>query len=313
MAFTITGVAEKSIADEVGIRPGDKITHLGGELLIDYIDYLYFTSGDYLTVTVEKPDGEILEAEIEKDPEESLGITFEGDGFGKKRACRNKCVFCFIDQLPKGMRESLYFKDDDWRMSFVMGNYITLTNISDDEFERILRRKTSPLYISVHATDEETRSYLLGQNSGTDILKKLQRLKDAGIHFECQAVLVGGINDGAVLEKTISDLEMFYPYAESLALVPLGLTGHRENLAKLEPMSRECARGILDILDRWQKHFLEKYGTRFVFGADELYLKAERPLPAYEEYEDFAQAEDGVGLLRGLTTEVEQSLALFEG
>lgn len=313
MGFLVTGVEPGSIAEEIGIQPGDTITAMGGEPLLDYIDYLFFSAKEELTLTVETAGGETFEAEIEKDAEEMLGISFAGDGFGKKRSCHNKCIFCFVDQLPKGMRKTLYFKDDDWRMSFVMGNYITLTNVNEAEFERILRRKTSPLYISVHATDDDVRAYMLSQPKGRGIMERLRRLKDAGIHFECQAVLVGGVNDGPVLEKTIRDLETLYPYAESLALVPLGLTGHREGLKQLAPIDKKCAEGILDIAEKWQGHFLKKYGTRFVFGADELYIKAGRPIPAYETYEDFKQMEDGVGLLRYLTDETRRALAAFEG
>ncbi len=199
-------------------------------------------------------------------------------------------------------------------MSFVMGNYITLTNVNEAEFERTSAAENIVrIYISVHATDDDVRAYMLSQPKGRGIMERLRRLRNAGIHFECQAVLVGGVNDGPVLEKTIRDLEALYPYAESLALVPLGLTGHREGLKQLAPIDKKCAEGILDIAEKWQGHFLKKYGTRFVFGADELYIKAGRPIPAYETYEDFKQMEDGVGLLRYLTDETLRALAAFEG
>lgn len=307
MALTITGIEPESIAEELGLEKGDVLLRMSGEPLKDTIDYLYFSSQEFLTLEIARGE-ETFTAEIEKDPEEPLGIIFEGDGYGKKRGCRNKCIFCFIDQLPRGMRKTLYFKDDDWRLSFVMGNYITLTNVDEEEFNRILKRKTSPLYISVHATDDDVRARILGTPHGRGILDKLARLKQAGIVFHCQAVLAPGINDGQVLEKTLADLTALYPYAQSLALVPIGLTGHRNGLTPLAPVDRKSAQGILDILERWQKQCIKELGTRFVFGADELYIKAGQPLPPYETYEDFLQLEDGVGLVRKLLFEAEEAL-----
>ena len=241
------------------------------------------------------------------------GMEFRDDGLGKSRGCANKCVFCFVDQLPPGMRESLYFKDDDWRLSFIMGNYVTLTNLSDAEFKRILARKVSPLYISVHATDDEVRARLIRCPRGSGIMDKLARLKDAGIRFHCQAVLCKGINDGPVLEKTIADLCSLQPFAASLALVPVGLTRHREGLAALEPMDGDAAALIIDIAEKWQKKLLSERGGRFVFCADELYIRAGRPFPSAEEYEDFAQIEDGVGLVTQFMQEVEEALSTLRG
>ncbi|MBQ9941797.1 MAG: DUF512 domain-containing protein [Christensenellaceae bacterium] len=308
MALIVKQVHDGSIAREAGLRSGDLLLRINGEEIIDQIDYLYFSALEELTLEVQRPGQQPVQIEIEKDADEPLGLDYEGDGFGKKRSCHNKCVFCFIDQLPSGMRDTLYFKDDDWRMSFVMGNYITLTNVNEQEFERILRRKTSPLYISVHATDDDVREKILNQKKGRGLLSRLQRLCEAGIDFECQAVLAEGLNDGEVLDKTIADLEQFFPHARSLALVPVGLTGHRDGLYPLSPMTREGAAAILDLMEKWQKRFLEKYGRRFVFGADELYIKAGRELPSYDEYEGFAQLEDGVGLLRSLMDEVSWAL-----
>ena len=313
MALEIEHVQKGSIAEKLGLEPGDFVTHMGGEVLRDFIDALYFEAEAKLPLVARKKDGSILEVEIEKEEYESLGISFVDDGLGKSRGCANKCIFCFVDQLPRGMRETLYFKDDDWRMSFIMGNYITLTNVSKREFERILARKTSPLYISVHATDDDVRAQLIGQQRARGILEKLGRLKDAGIRFNCQVVCCPDLNDGPVLEKTISDLAALYPACESLAIVPLGLTGHREGLAQLKAMDKASARGVLEIAERWQKKMLRQQGTRFVFCSDELYIRAQRELPPYEAYEDFAQMEDGVGMVQNFLFEVREALEQFEG
>lgn len=311
MALEIERVQKASIAEQLGLEAGDVITKMGGEPLRDCIDALYFEAEAKLSLVVRKKDGSLQEMEIEKEEYESLGIQFIGDGLGKSRGCANQCVFCFVDQLPKGMRKTLYFKDDDWRMSFIMGNYITLTNVSEAEFARILARKTSPLYISVHATDDDMRAYLIGQQRARGILAKLERLKEAGICFHCQIVCCPGLNDGPVLEKTISDLAALYPACESLAIVPLGLTGHREGLKKLRPMDKEAARGVLEIAERWQRKMYQAHGTRFVFCSDELYIRAQKELPPYEAYEDFAQMEDGVGMVQNFLFEVQDALANF--
>lgn len=309
----IESVQKGSIAAELGLEPGDKVTHMGGEVLRDCIDSLYFEAEAKLPLVVRKKDGSTLEVEVRKEEYEALGIQFVGDGLGKSRGCANKCVFCFVDQLPKGMRQTLYFKDDDWRMSFIMGNYITLTNVSEAEFERILARKTSPLYISVHATDDDMRAYLIGNERARGILGRLERLREAGICFNCQVVCCPGLNDGAVLEKTIADLAALYPACESLAIVPLGVTGHREGLAELKPVARQSAREMLAIAEKWQEKMLEEQGTRFVFCSDELYIRAEKELPPYAAYEDFAQMEDGVGMVQNFLYEVDDALENFQG
>ena len=213
--------------------------------------------------------------------------------------------------MPKGLRNTLYFKDDDWRLSFVMGNYVTLTNVSEREFERILQRKVSPLYISVHATDDRIRSCMLTQPRGSGIMQRLVRLKEAGIFFHCQAVICKGYNDGEILEKTIADLAKLMPNAMSLALVPVGLTGHREGLTKLEPLDRQTANKIIETAHRWQKKLFRQYGTRFVFCADELYIRAQREFPPPEEYENFSQLEDGVGMASLFMKEVKETLGQF--
>ena len=304
MPLYITQVRKNSCAYKMGIRPGDQITEMNGEAVSDFIDYQYFTAEDRLSVSFRKPDGTMVNKHIVKDPYDDFGVDFEES---KCRSCANKCIFCFIDQLPEGMRDTLYFKDDDWRMSYIMGNYVTLSNVGEKEFDRILRRKT-PLYISVHATDEATRSRILNTKNAA-ILPRLKQLAEHKIPFNAQAVLAAGINDGAILEKTITDLMELHPYASSLALVPVGITAHRKGLFPLHVMQRDEARAIIAIAERYQKTALEKLGTRFVFCSDELYMRAELPLPPVEEYEDLEQKEDGVGLVSSFFDEAEQALA----
>lgn len=313
MAFTIETVYENSIAEEIGLKPGDMITKINGEPFIDQIDYVYFMSETELALEILREDGTELIAEIEKTPEEELGVDFKENLMGKKQRCHNKCVFCFVDQLPKGMRDTLYFKDDDWRLSFMMGNYITLSNVPEAEFERILKRKTSPMYISVHATDETVRACMLRNKRGGNILNRLTRLKEAGIHFNTQIVLVPEMNDGAVLKKTVFDLAGFYPYTSSVAVVPVGLTKHRDGLAPIRGFFKEEAATTIETIHRWQAHFLETLGTRFVFAADELYIKAGLPLPEYREYEDFAQIENGVGLVAEFLDDAAYAMETLAG
>lgn len=304
MPLYVTHVEQNSCADKIGIAPGDAILEINGESVNDFIDYQYFMAEEHFSVSVRKSDGSCFRKKLHKDPYDDFGIDFRES---KCRACANHCIFCFIDQLPKGMRDTLYFKDDDWRMSYIMGNYVTLSNVGEREFERILRRRT-PLYISVHATDPAVRKRILNTRNA-EILPRLQRLAQAKIPFNCQAVIAAGVNDGAVLEKTIADLLPLYPYASSLALVPVGITGHRDGLYPLSVMTKEQARVIIAICEKYQKIALEKYATRFLFCSDELYFRAELPLPDFAEYEDFEQKEDGVGLVTAFFDEAENALA----
>lgn len=304
----IKEVYEQSIAREMGLSPGDVILKINGERAIDIIDYLFFESRETLELSVLKAEGKVVQYALQKGEEEPLGIEFEADGLGVNRGCVNNCIFCFVDQLPEGMRSSLYFKDDDWRLSFVVGNYVTLTNVSEAEFQRILRRKPSPLNISVHATDEVVRTFLLG-NQKSGLMNRLHSLKKAGIMFNCQAVLCKGINDGPVLEKTILELSALMPNALSLALVPVGLTGHREGLPGLQLIDEKTAGEIIGIAEKWQKRLLKECGRRFVFCADELYIKAKKPFPPAEEYEGFMQLEDGVGLVALFRDELASALS----
>ncbi len=305
--FEVESVRNGSAAQRGGILPGDRIVSVNGEPLLDYIDYIYFCAQRRLKIRIER-QGAVKTLLIVNGDEEDLGITFTEPLLGKKRVCGNKCVFCFVHQLPRGMRKSLYVKDEDWRYSLVMGNYVTLSVISDDEVKRIIRRKASPLYISVHTVDEAQRRAMLGNQNAVPIRPLLKRLASHGIRFHAQAVVCPGFNDGERLEETIRFLCGLYPAAASLAVVPVGLTGHREGLTPIEPVSQSAAQETIKTVEKWQKECLNSIGTRFVFASDEFYIRAGLPLPSAEDYESFAQIENGVGLVATLLAEAEEAL-----
>ncbi|MBO2517193.1 MAG: radical SAM protein [Clostridiales bacterium] len=296
MVHVIDEVSPRSVAYRWGVRPGDELISICGEELIDDIDYQALSSRSRVDLLIRR-NGTEKNIQILKSREAPLGLKISSLQC-TPRTCRNKCVFCFIDQMPEGMRRTLYVKDDDWRMSLMMGNYITLTNVDDAEFERIIRRKASPLYISVHATDPETRVKMMRNPNAAHIMERLNRLKDAGISFHCQIVLCPALNDGDALENTLKDLSALWPAARSAALVPVGLTKHRDGLYPLKPYDRESASKVIAQAERWQKIMLEKAGTRFVYPSDEMYCVSGKELPADEEYEGYPQIENGVGLLR---------------
>ena len=301
MSHLIASVDPQSPAARSGILPGDRLKSINGETVIDFIDYQALTAEKRLKVVVRRDDADRVFS-IAKDEYAPLGLNFESPMMSGVRLCCNKCLFCFVDQLPANVRPTMRVKDDDWRMSLMMGNYVTLTNLSDREIDRIVSRHASPLYISVHATDPDLRTRLIGTPRAARLMNQLKKLSDGGIEFHCQAVLCPGINDGEALERTISDL-IALPGARSLALVPVGLTGHREGLCPLHTYTREEAKAVIAIADKWRAKLLEERDTRFVFPSDEFYLQAEAPIPADEEYEDYDQIDDGVGLLRLLDTE----------
>lgn len=303
MSQRICSVTPHSPAAKAGLKAGDEILRIGGEPVIDLLDYQSLCAHTQLRLKIRRDNRE-LEIKIHKGEYEDLGLEFAKPMMSGMRMCCNRCLFCFVDQLPENVRPSMRLKDDDWRMSLMMGSYVTLTNVSDRELDRIIKRHASPLYISVHAADPALRSKILGQPRGARLLEQLQRLSDGGISFHTQAVLCPELNDGAELEKTISAL-IELPGALSLALVPVGLTGHREGLSALSTYTREQARSVIEIAERWQKRLLAERGTRFVFPSDEFYLQAELPVPPDESYEDYAQIDDGVGLLRLLDTEFD--------
>ena len=290
----IKSIQDKSIGAEIGLRPGDDLIEINGHPIRDLIDYRFYENDEFLEMSVRR-NGETLSYEIEKDPYDSLGLEFPELKF---KACGNHCVFCFTDQNPKGLRKSLYFKDEDYRLSFLYGNYTTLTNVKQADLDRMVEQHLSPLYVSVHATDWETRRRLLGIKRPDHLLEKLEFLVAHGIEIHTQIVLCPGINDGAVLQKTLSDLRALFPGVRSTAVVPLGLTKHRTTLPPLEPVTDAYARRFLTEILKWQEKFLKEIGTRFVFASDEFFLRAGEPIPDETYYEEYPQLEDGVGMVR---------------
>lgn len=305
----IVSVLRNSIAQELEIEPGDELVSVNGESIQDYIDYKFQISDDEIELEIKKPNGEVWEFEIEKEYDEDLGIIFENPLMDNIKVCSNKCVFCFIDQMPKGMRKTLYLKDDDTRLSFLYGNFITLTNLSDDEINRIIRYRISPIKVSVHATDLNLRNEMMGKKDGKDVMVYLKKLADGGITVDCQIVLCRDINDKEVLNNTIDDLISLYPNVRSVAVVPVGLTDYRDKLYKLNKFDKESSLELIKQVVKKQKELLKKHGTRFVFIADEFYVLSESEFPAFEEYEDFDQIENGIGLFRLLEQEIEDSLS----
>lgn len=287
-----------SPAERAGLSKGDVLLSIDGEPVIDLVDYEHLTASDRLTLEIIKENGSCEQIDLEKEDYEPLGLSFATSLMDNMRTCKNHCVFCFIDQMPKGGRSSLHVKDDDWRMSFVMGNYVTLTNLDERELDRVIRRRVSPLYISLHASDPEVRRAMMKNPHAGDILPQLKRLADAGLQFHLQIVLCPGLNDGDVLRRSIDDMLLLYPQARSLAVVPVGLTRHRDKLYPLRTFTREEAEATIDEIEARQAELLREHGTRFVFLADEWYTLCGRSLPAYDAYEGFPQIENGVGLLR---------------
>ena len=298
-----------SIAEELELAPGDALVAINGNGIEDVFDYHYLVHDDYLEVLVEKADGEEWELEIEKDYDEDLGIEFENGLMDDYKSCQNKCIFCFIDQMPKGMRETLYFKDDDSRLSFLQGNYVTLTNMKEQDLERIIRYRLAPINISVQTTNPGLRCEMLHNRFAGEALKKLDRLYEAGIRMNGQIVLCKGVNDGEELERSIRDLTKYLPYMESVSVVPVGLSKYRDGLYPLEPFTSEEAKEVLAAVHRWQERCMAEHGTHFVHASDEWYLLAGCELPAGENYDGYLQLENGVGMLRLLMDEFQEALS----
>ncbi len=290
-------VEPDSIADEVGIQPGDRLISINGIAVNDIIEYRFLIADESILVLMEKANGEQWEIEVEKEYDDDLGILFHNQLLGCAHHCKNKCLFCFVDQLPKGMRKTLYFKDDDSRLSFLQGNFVTLTNIEEEEIERIIRYRISPINVSVHTTDPELRVKMLKNPKAGNLLPLMKRFADAGIEMSCQIVLIPGMNDGTHLDRTIHDLAELHPAVHSIAIVPIGLTKHRDGLTELRGFRESEAAEFLDQLSRYQEECLERFQTKFVFAGDEFYLLAKRDLPRAEHYEDFDMLEDGVGMI----------------
>ncbi len=295
MAVIISEVESGSYAQKAGIEAGDTLLSINGHPINDILDYRFYETNRQLTVRTIRKDGSEGEYSIRKTQYDAIGLGFSTYLMDQKRTCRNRCIFCFIDQMPPGMRESLYFKDDDDRLSFLFGNYITLTNLKEHDVQRIIDMHISPINISVHTTNPELRVRMMKNRFAGESLKIMKRLADAGIRLNCQFVLCPGINDGEELERSLNDLSELFPAVESIAAVPVGLTKYREGLEKLIPYTKEEAGGVIDLIDRYGDRFQEMCGERIVYASDEFYLKAGREIPPPEYYGSFSQLEDGVG------------------
>ncbi|MFK5925799.1 MAG: DUF512 domain-containing protein [Desulfuromusa sp.] len=304
----VESVEPGSYAAELGLLVGDRLLSINGHEVIDLVDYHLHVETSHLLLGVLREDNELWEFELEKELEEDFGLEIEHP---QPRQCGNQCVFCFVHQLPKGMRSTLYIKDEDYRFSYLYGSYITLTNLTEADLQRIIRDQLSPLYISVHATDHMLREQLLGTEI-PEILPLLHRLTAAGIELHCQIVLCPGINDGTALQQTIEDLWQLYPQVVSLAVVPVGLTQFREKLPQLRKMLQADAISCLEMIHQYQQKFLVQHGKRFVFPADEFYLLAEQDIPSFVDYEDFPQFENGVGMIAQFRQQAEEVLLEIE-
>lgn len=304
----IKEIQEGSIAQELELEAGDELISINGQPVEDVFDYHYLVNDEYIELLVKKQSGEEWELEVEKDYDEDLGIVFENSLMDEYRSCRNKCVFCFIDQMPPGMRETLYFKDDDSRLSFLQGNYVTLTNMSDHDIERIIHYHLAPINISFQTTNPQLRCKMLHNRFAGDIFPKVQRLFEAGIEMNGQIVLCKGLNDKEELKRSIKDLSKYLPHLRSVSVVPVGLSKFRDGLYPLEPFEKQDAEEVIDLIESWQKKLYEAYGLHFIHASDEWYLLAGRELPEEERYDGYLQLENGVGMLRLLETEVEEAL-----
>lgn len=302
MAVKIFDVTTGSHADKAGIKKGETLLSINSNEIVDVLDYRFYQVNRKLTLEVEDENKNVRTIEMTKGEYEEIGLEFETYLMDKQHSCRNKCIFCFIDQLPKGMRESLYFKDDDSRLSFLFGNYITLTNITEHEIDRIIKMHISPINVSVHTTNPELRCKMMNNRFAGDTLKYLKRFADAGITLNCQIVSCPGINDGDELVRTLTDLENLG--VNMTAIVPVGLTRYRENLYPLVPYNKETAGQTIDIIEKMGDECVKKHGRRIFFPGDEFYLLAEREIPSPEFYEDFSALEDGIGMIAYLTDDV---------
>lgn len=312
MAAKIICVAEDSIGQELGLKSGDLLISMNGHEIRDVIDFMFYEASTELSLLMEI-DGERVLFDIEKDAEETLGLCFEDFLMDRQRSCKNKCIFCFIDQLPKGLRKTLYFKDDDARLSFLMGNYITLTNLSDEDIDRIIQMRISPINISVHTTDPDLRVRMMANPNAAKINEILGRFAAAGIEMNCQIVLCKGINDGDNLKKSLEDLAKLWPNVRSTSVVPVGISKHREGLYPLESFEKKDAIEVIDLIEDIGRRGRVAHGVAGCYASDEFYVLAEREIPPEECYDGYPQIENGVGLMRSLENELEIELAEAEG
>ncbi len=312
MSAIIACVRPNSIGEELGLKAGDVLLAMNGHEVNDVIDFMYYEASTDLTLLM-SIDGEEVLFEINKESEESLGIDFEDYLMDRQRSCKNKCIFCFIDQLPKGLRDTLYFKDDDARLSFLMGNYITLTNLSEADIERIIEMRISPINISVHSTEPELRVKMMANPNAAKINDILRRFYQAGIEMNCQIVLCKGVNDGAHLEKSLRDLAALAPRVRSTSVVPVGISRHRDGLYPLRPFEKEDAEKVIDLIETIGLEQKKKIGMRGCYASDEFYILAGREVPQESEYDGYPQIENGVGLMRSLQQELEDALMDEQG
>lgn len=312
-ARLIKEVAENSAAWEAGIRAGDRLCLINGERIGDIFDYQYECADTEIELTIKHKNGRYSTYLLEKTEDEDPGLIFEDGLMDDYKRCRNKCIFCFIDQMPEGMRDTLYFKDDDSRLSFLQGNYVTLTNMSDDDIERVIRYNLEPINISFQTTNPELRNMMMGNRFAGEALKKADRLFEAGVRMNGQIVLCRGVNDREELDRSIADLAGYIPCLESVSVVPVGISRYREGLYPLEPFNGKDAAEVIDQIEGWQEKLFEEHGIHFVHASDEWYLIAGRPVPAADRYDGYLQLENGVGMVRLLTDEVEEGLKELEG
>ena len=308
----IQSVRPGSIAEELGIEPGDILLEIDGQVIEDIFDYQFYVESEELLVVIRKANGEEWELEIEKDVDEDLGIDFGKGLMDEYHSCHNKCIFCFIDQMPPGMRDTLYFKDDDSRLSFLQGNYVTLTNMSEKDMNRIVRYRLEPINISFQTTNPELRCKMLHNRFAGEALKKVDILYQGGIEMNGQIVLCRGVNDGEELERSIRDLTQYLPLLRSVSVVPVGLSKYRDGLYPLEPFTKEEAKEVIRTIEKWQKKVYAEYGIHFIHAGDEWYLLAEEEVPEEERYDGYLQLENGVGMLRLLFNEFEEGYAKLE-
>lgn len=308
MQQVIKAVQPDSIGEELGLEPGDILLSIDEQPIEDVLDYYYLMDNEYITLQILTKDGETAECQVEKDEDEDLGLVFEEEFMGSYQHCHNHCIFCFIDQLPKGMRDTLYFKDDDSRLSFLNGNYITMTNMKEADFEKIVRYQMSPINVSVHTTDPELRVKMLRNPRAVEIMDRLRALAAAGITMNGQIVLCKGVNDGAALDRTIRELSELRPQMQSVSIVPVGLSRHREGLYPLEAFSAEDCAKVIDQVEAYQRQFVQEDGMHFIHASDEFYIQAGRELPEEERYDGYLQIENGVGMMRLFINEAEEAI-----
>ena len=301
-------VEKDSIAYEAGIKKGDIIAEINGNIIKDELDFRFYACDDFLEVLVIKEDGSKEIIEIEEPDSPNLGISFESALFGNATCCANKCIFCFIDQMPKGMRDTLYFKDDDSRLSFLTGNYVTLTNTSDKELDKVIKMRLEPVNVSVHTTNPKLRVAMLKNRRAANIMQQMKRLSSGNIEMNCQIVLVSGYNDKEELDRTLKDLSSLSPMVKSVSVVPVGITKFRDGLCDIKPITKEESDFLLEQIETHQKKFLKEIGTRFVYAADEFYIKSGKEIPVSEEYEGYPQIENGVGMIRSFYDEFCEAL-----